>query len=92
MALYHIVTFWDLYVKIKILLSTLLSEQIDYCFIIFIFLSIVLSSVVHSKNPIHETRICSKRCPALVLQIDFLRQKNQRYISSITPNLSTQPV
>lgn len=37
MALYHIVTFWDLYFKIKILLSTLLSEQIDYCFIIFLF-------------------------------------------------------
>lgn len=30
MALYHIVTFWDLYFKIMILLSTLLSEQIEF--------------------------------------------------------------
>jgi Translation elongation factors (GTPases) len=37
MALYHIVTFWDLYFKIKILLSTLLSEQIHYSFNIFFF-------------------------------------------------------
>ena len=67
MALYHTVTFWDLYFKIKTLHSTLLSEQIDYCFIIFLFLWIGLSSVVHSKNPIHGTRIYSKEKKSPVL-------------------------
>jgi hypothetical protein len=68
MALYHTETFWDLYFKIKILHSTLLSEQIDYCFIIFFFLWIVLSSVVHSKNPFHETKIYPKESSVLLFQ------------------------